>query len=98
MLDVRPMERYGPVLLSVQASASHYSRPRVDGLELDAYEAVEVGLLHDGRLCRPSEVGVRGFDHLFEAGNNPVAPYVPQEEVARLRAALQARLVRDERR
>lgn len=90
-LYLRRAEEFGDVMLSIQASALHYSNPRVDELPLDEYESVEVGLFHEGRLCRPSEIGIVGFDHLFERGRNPVAAYVPQETVAQLREALRAR-------
>jgi hypothetical protein len=75
----------------VQASAFHYSTPRENGLPLEAYENVEVGFLLNGKLARPSDAGIEGFDHLFEEGGSPVAGYVPQVDVQRLREAIAER-------
>ena len=97
-------EPYGDVVLSIQASSWHACTPQVDGLPLEQYETVEVAVLgpervltfRDGtsirsRLCRPSDIGVEGFDHLFDRGEAPVAPEVSWDDVERLRAALRAR-------
>jgi hypothetical protein len=101
--DFRPLETYGDVQLSVQASVVHYCRPRVSGLPLDEYSSFEIGLMGPvkqmtvlrrkmrSRLCRPSEIGVLGFDQLFEEGDAPVAGYVSREDLDALRAALRER-------
>lgn len=104
-MTLREVERFGDVSLSVQASSMHYSTPRVDGLSLDQYTHVEIGLQGPkekvfkfvpgppikSNLCLPSEIGIVGFDHLFDKTDAPVAPYVAQEDVERLREALRAR-------
>jgi hypothetical protein len=88
----RPAESYGDVQLSIQASSTHYCSPRVDGLTLAEYVTVEVGIIdRQGNLCRPSAVGVAGFDDLFEDGAQPVAGHLSQAGVAAIRKALAAR-------
>ncbi len=97
-------ERYGDVVLSIQASSWHYCTPKTDGLPLEQYEEVEVAVvgpehewtLRDGRTVRttlylPSQIGVEGFDHLFSDNEAPVAGWMSWEDVERLRAALRAR-------
>ena len=42
------------------------------------------------RLCRPSEVGLQGFDHLFGDGPLPMARRISPDDVERIRAALRA--------
>jgi len=92
MQDLRPVETYGDVSLSVQASRYHYSQPRQNGLPLADYETVEVAVLNaPGHLVRPSQVGVKGYDNLFERGASPVASYVAQADVQQLREALKRR-------
>jgi len=89
--------------LSIQASGIHYSTPRVDGWRLRDYTAVELGLLGPEkerslfgsikkvRLCRPSDIGVEGFDHLFESGDCPVAGYVSWDDVKALIKAIRSK-------
>lgn len=93
---MRRSEQYGDVALSVQASEVHYSQPRVSDLDIDEYDSVEIALIHGGQLRLPSELGIQGFDHLFETGQNPVAGYVPQEIVDQLREALRERAQKEE--
>lgn len=94
---MRESEAYGDVLLSVQASDTHYSTPREPGLPLEAYSRVEIAVMvkptpgNRSGMVLPSHVGIEGFDHLFEEGESPVAGYVTQEDVARLRDALRKR-------
>jgi len=85
---MRQPERYTDISLSVQASTFHYCSPRKNDLPLDAYESVEVGFLYRGRLARPSAAGIVGFDDLFEEGGSPVAGFVSQADVTRLRNAI----------
>ncbi len=42
-------------------------------------------------LCRPSALGIEGFDSLFGEGPLPMARAIPPGAVTRLRAALRAR-------
>ena len=94
MQPVRKAIVYGDVKLSVQASAMHYSTPRIDGLPLKEYTEVEVALIDaHGNFLRPSEIGIKGFDTLFESGGAPVAGYVPRNKLRALRLALRRRAV-----
>ena len=87
-MRLRDAEIYGEVQLSVQASNTHYCSPRKDGLDLDRYKTVEIAILSGGKMVKPSAVGVDGFDQHFEDGDSPVAGYVPQDVVERIRVAL----------
>lgn len=89
----RPHERYGDVRLSVQAHEMAYCTPRVSGLPLDKYSAVEIAIIRGSdEFVRPSKIGIPGFDHLFESsGTRPVAAYVPQGTVDNLRMCLMIR-------
>lgn len=91
----RPHEKYGPIRLSVQASEYSYCSPRVIGGDLGWYRSVEIALYDKaGKLCRPSALGIKGFDKLFDEGDTPIAGYVPQAEVEQLREALRRRAKR----
>ena len=93
----------GNVKLSVQASSDHYCTPRVDGLDLDQYERVEVAILQDGKMTTPCKLAlsravdidmpewneITRIDSLFEDGNSPVAGYVPIQDVQKLRDFIQ---------
>ena len=87
---LREPERIEGVMLSVQASEHHYCSPKKNGLDIEAYSMVEVGIRGPGgKLCRPSEIGVDGFDHLFgESTSSPIAPFVKLEDAKKLRKAL----------
>jgi hypothetical protein len=88
---IRPGEPIGDITLSVQGSKFSYCSPRVNGLPLDQYLSVEVAVFNARKnLTLPSKIGVDGFDHLFDGSNSPVAGYVSQEDVAKLRAAIAA--------
>ena len=92
-VPLRDAEKYGDVVLSVQASVFHYSTPKTNSLPLESYTHVEIGIRDNkGGLCCPSDIEVIGFDHLFEEGNVPVAGYVSQHDLERLRTAIKARL------
>ena len=87
--------RYGPIRLSVVAGEAVYSKPRTHLPDFDDYEAYEIAMLHDdGHWPIPSDIGIHGFDGFFEGRSSPgdsvVAPYVPKEEVLRLKDALKA--------
>ena len=88
---IRPYERFGDVDLSIQASKFHYSAPREDGLPLSGYRDVEVALFRGEDWLRPSDIGIEGYDDLWEPGSMPVAGYVAVEKVHELRALLRAR-------
>lgn len=91
MIRVRKPTLYGDVFLSVQANEYTYCSPRVSGLKLHEYRAVEIALIRKGGggFIRPSEIGIKGFDNLFEKGG--VAGLVPSRKVWRLRRALRER-------
>lgn len=97
---VRDSERIGPVMLSIQASSAHYCRPRVDGLPLEQYEAVEVALWQAeyegssllGRpwITKPSDLmETEEFDSLWTGDD--VAGWVPLATALELRDALRYR-------
>ena len=83
------------ISLSIQAGKRLYCSPRVDGLEINEYEEVELAILQKGvdGFPLPSALGVDGFDSYFEPGNhrNPVAAYVPVAVVLELISALKRR-------
>ncbi len=92
----RPLEQYGDVELSVQASRFHASDPRngCGHTPLELYDRVEVALRWANRRARnrwirqPSrELDIDGFDDLWSE-EVPIAEYVLQERVQALRAAL----------
>jgi len=103
---VRDSEIHPRGRLSVQASSMHYCSPREDYTDLDMYDAVEVGLyVGDSGLTRPSATltrlqrllpflprtrQARKLDRLFEDGSSPVAGYVAQDDVDKLRKFLGA--------
>jgi len=95
----RPLERYGDVELSVQASRFHASDPRngCGHTPLELYDRVEVALRWanaKGRVPRwipqPSrELAIDGFDdHWLSPEEVPIAEYMPQDRVTALREAL----------
>jgi hypothetical protein len=102
----RPVEEYGDVVLSVQASRFHASDPRngCGHTPLELYDRVEVALrranvrTRDRWIRQPSrELGIDGFDDLWLSPEDvPVAEYVPRERVTALRAALAERVSRQE--
>ena len=91
-IQFRPMEQIGPVRLSVQNHWGAYCRlRRRDGMNPGPFRGVEVALFlsDDGYgFCRPSQVGVEGFDQYFDDNDSPIGTYVPLAVVRRLRQAL----------
>ncbi|HZU05507.1 MAG TPA: hypothetical protein VFB73_06005 [Chloroflexota bacterium] len=99
-MDANQPERYGEVTLYVRESplvpgeAEARPGPAVVGLwGPERTVPTSYGSLRTA-LYRPSELGIDGFDHLFTSGPAPVARHMSWEDVARLRAALQARAQR----
>ena len=92
MPDPREGRIFGGVKLSIQASAFTYCEPRVDGLPLKDYSAVEIALIRelDGTWLRPSDlISFKGpTDEECNFGGDDVAGWVPQEVVRRLERAL----------
>lgn len=90
---IRPVENYGDVNLSVQASTMHYSKPRIDGLTIDEYEKVEIALLKpSGVFLKPSDIDLPNhLAELFESGKSPVAGYITQAQLKEVREFLQNR-------
>ena len=97
---VRKFVKIGKWLLSVQASSFHYCSPRVDGLAISKYASVEVGILNaeTDELAQPRRINnfPPPLAELFEDGEAPVAGYVAQTDVCKIRAALQALADSDE--
>lgn len=94
---IRKAEQYGPYALSVQASVGHYCSPRVNGLRLDQYTAVEVAVIDEkGNLVKPSQIGIRGFNRYFDKCDSPVAGWMPQDAVTQLRRAMRRAAARKE--
>ncbi len=100
----RPLEQYGDVELSVQASRFHTSDPRngCGHTPLELYHRVEVSLRWANARTRnrwirqPSrELGIDGLDDLWLSPEEvPIAECVPQGRVRALRAALAERAAR----
>lgn len=90
----RDAEQFGnDIQLSVQANAGAYCTPRAGGLPLEQYSTVEVGFMYKSKLDYPSHAGIAGFDQLFDSDSaSPVAGYVSQANVQRLRDAINAKL------
>ncbi|HEY7063553.1 MAG TPA: hypothetical protein VII06_18890 [Chloroflexota bacterium] len=82
-------EHYGDVILFLQPGENGAARPTL-GL-WGARRTVEMpyGTLQTA-LCRPSELGIDGFEHLFSGDPLPMAREIATEDVERLRAALRA--------
>jgi hypothetical protein len=82
-------EHYGNVILFLQPGAREEDLPTL-GLWGEPH-AVEMpyGTLRTA-LCRPSALGIDGFEHLFSGDPLPMARGIAAEDVERLRAALRA--------
>ena len=87
-ISLREAEEIGPILFSVQAGDAHYSIPQIDDLPIEEYEAVEVAIIQGNSFFKPSELGIEGFDDLWEDFDPPIAPFVPPEDVTALRQKL----------
>ena len=86
----RDPEDFNGVYLSVQASKYHYCIPRTGiGLPLDSYSTVELAILDSNKKIRRPE-GLLSADlcDLWEPGDVPVAGWVSQEDVERIREQL----------
>ena len=84
---VRPAMHIGPISISIQASRTHYSTPRVDGVNLNDCASVEVAIFdEDGEFCHPSKIGVRGFNRYFASDH--IAGYMPITAVKSMLSAL----------
>ncbi|HZS02659.1 MAG TPA: hypothetical protein VFE37_28360 [Chloroflexota bacterium] len=82
-------EHYGDVILFLQPGEREGDLPTL-GL-WGARRTVEMpyGTLQTA-LCRPREIGIEGFEHLFSGDPLPMARGIAPEDVERLRAALRA--------
>ena len=80
--DTRDAMQIGDVRVSVQASRTHYCTPRVNGLKLSEYLAVEVALLLDGELVTPKQIGIDGLPGHWD--HDTVAGYVTHSDVAEI--------------
>lgn len=89
----RHRAQYPGFVLSVMASAADRCTPQANGLPLDSYDEVEVALIRGPGYdyVMPSELGVDGFDDLFDAGNDNIASFIEMAKVDALRAALAER-------
>ena len=78
------------VELSLVGGAMLYSLPRAYLPNLEDYQAVEVGLIIDGELRRPSKLhtSLKKYNHLWEPGNGSVGPYIDMATVRDLMADL----------
>ena len=83
-------EPYGDVILFVQPNESDPSRPTMGLWGERRTVQMPYGTLQTA-LCRPSEIGLAGFDALFTGAPLPMARNVAWADVERLRAALRAR-------
>ena len=82
-------EHYGDVILFLQPGEQEGDLPTL-GLWGERH-AVEMpyGTLQTA-LCRPSALGIEGFEHLFSGDPLPMARGIAPDDVERLRAALRA--------
>jgi hypothetical protein len=84
-VDIAYLEpiQYGPITVSIQASAFHYCLPRETFDDLSRYTHVELAVWQTSfHMCLPSALGIHNFDHLFEKDtDSPVAGYVPMQTV-----------------
>jgi hypothetical protein len=82
-------EHYGAVILFLQPAEQEGGLPTL-GLWGERH-AVEMpyGTLQTA-LCRPSALGIDGFEHLFSGDPLPMARGIAARDVERLRAALRA--------
>ena len=94
-------ERYGPIILSIQAGSNNYCEPRDTYLpNLTDYSEVEIALLdlretmamphsdffHRGAWTTPKRLGIEGFGRMFQ--NDDVEGWVKWDEIDQLREAL----------
>jgi hypothetical protein len=82
-------EHYGDVTIFLQPEESEPGQHTLGIWGAEKTVQMPYGMLRT-RLCRPSEVGLQGFDHLFGDGPLPMARRISPEDVERIRAALQA--------
>lgn len=78
------------VVLSIQGSSFHYCEPREDFAHLSDYTHVEMALFsnENGDWKQPSNLGIEGFDDLWEGGDGEIAGYVPYDRAMALLEAM----------
>src|SRR5687767_7888893 len=81
-------EHYGDVTIFLQPEESEPGQHTLGIWGPEKTVEMPYGMLRT-RLCRPSEVGLQGFDHLFGDSPLPMARGISPEDVERIRAALQ---------
>jgi hypothetical protein len=83
-----PHEHFGNISLSVQTGAWAHCTPREDSAP-NGYTHVEIALVGLSGLMRPEDASLpKHICDLFEPGNMPIAPNVPQETVTEIRRLL----------
>ena len=82
-------EHYGDVTIFLQPEESEPGQHTLGIWGAEKTVEMPYGMLRT-RLCRPSEVGLQGFDHLFGDSPLPMARRIRPDDVERIRAALQA--------
>jgi hypothetical protein len=82
-------EHYGDVTIFLQPDESEPGQCTLGIWGPEKTVEMPYGMLRT-RLCRPSEVGLQGFDHLFGDSPLPMARRISPNDVERIRAALQA--------
>lgn len=83
--------------VSIQASALHYSSPKVNGLPLEEYDAVEIGIGYGQSLINPWVIEVlmgKPWLKYFHNSEATVGGYIPRDiwpeivkDITNLRAA-----------
>jgi len=76
------------VVLSIQGSSFHYCEPREDFAHLSDYTQVELAILDDHGFFEARDLGIEGFDDLWENGDGEVAGYVPYDRAMALLEAM----------
>lgn len=82
----------GKYFVSIQASKTHYSRPRVNGLQPDEYESFEVAIFDEEHewVVPPKQFPDMPHVTAFEdGGRSSVAAYMPVNEIEEVLEYLQ---------
>lgn len=92
--QTRDLKRYGDVAMSIQASEYHNCSPKSSGLPLTKYTHLEVMLYQGITPVMPSDIGIHGFDLMFDRRLNCRADFMARREVTLLQRELFARKIR----
>jgi hypothetical protein len=83
------LETYGNVTLSIACGYETYSFPMKPDVKFEDCTHYEVGLIVDGHLRRPSQIGLHNeWDRIFDSSDESVAGYVDRYQLDLLRRYL----------